>query len=139
MTVTEFQPTPTEPEAWPEAVAAAHGVMAAHLAALNAQDPYALAATMHFPHYRLSGGVMRVWEDSEHYLADFHERAGGDWHHTSWDSIDVLAAADDKVHLDVRFTRFRADDSVLAAHRSLWVISRIGDVWAAQLRSSFAP
>jgi len=124
---------------WPDAVAAARGVMAAHLQALNAQDAPALAATMHFPHYRLSGGVMRIWDTPETYLADFHKRAGGDWHHTRWDSIDVLAASRDKVHLDVRFTRFRADDSVLAQHRSLWVISELDGVWAAQIRSSFAP
>ena len=121
------------------AIAAARAVMAAHLQALNARDAEALAATLHFPHYRLSGGVMRIWDGPETYLADFHQRAGGDWHHTSWDSIDVLAAAVDKVHLDVRFTRIRADDSILAQHRSLWVISAIGGRWAAQLRSSFAP
>jgi len=48
-------------------------------------------------------------------------------------------ASVDKVHLDVRFTRFRVDDSVLARHRSLWVISELNGVWAAHLRSSFAP
>lgn len=122
-----------------EAIAAARALMAAHLDALNAQDSAAMAATLHFPHYRLSGGVMRVWEDANVYLADFRARAGDEWHHTVWDSIDVFAAAPDKVHLDVRFTRYRADDSVLAAHRSLWVISRLNGRWAAQLRSSFAP
>jgi hypothetical protein len=121
------------------AIEAARAVMAAHLEALNAQDSAAMAATLHFPHYRLSGGVMRVWEDADIYLADFRKRAGGEWHHTRWDSIDVLAAAPDKVHLDVRFTRFREDDSVLARHRSLWVISCLDGRWAAQLRSSFAP
>ena len=113
--------------------------MAAHLEALNRQDSAAMAATLHFPHYRLSGGVMRVWEDADIYLADFRKRAGGEWHHTRWDTIDVLAAAPDKVHLDVRFTRFRENDSVLARHRSLWVISCLDGRWAAQLRSSFAP
>jgi hypothetical protein len=125
--------------AWVEQIAAARAVMTAHLIALNAQDADALAATMHFPHYRLSGGVMRVWGTPENYLADFHKRASGAWHHTRWDSIDVLMASVDKVHLDVRFTRFRTDDSVLAQHRSLWVISELKNVWAAQLRSSFAP
>lgn len=124
---------------WTEQITAARAVMAAHLVALNAEDPDALAATMHFPHYRLSGGVMRVWETPDTYLADFHKRASGEWHHTRWDSIDVLMASVDKVHLDVRFTRFRADDSVLAQHRSLWVISELDSIWAAQLRSSFAP
>ena len=117
---------------------AARELMAAHLAALNAQDSAAMAASLHFPHYRLSGGVMRVWEDADTYLADFRKRAGDDWHHTVWDSIDVLAAAADKVHLDVRFTRYREDGSALGSFRSLWVISEINGRWAAQLRSSFA-
>lgn len=120
------------------ATAAARAVMAAHLAALNAQDSAGMAATLHFPHYRLSGGVMRVWEDADTYLGDFRKRAGDDWHHTVWDSIDVLAAATDKVHLDVRFTRYRQDGSALGSFRSLWVISEIDGRWAAQLRSSFA-
>ena len=129
----------TDQAAIDAAIEAARAVMAAHLEALNAQDSAAMAATLHFPHYRLSGGVMRVWEDADIYLADFRKRAGGEWHHTVWDSIDVFAAAPDKVHLDVRFTRFREDDSVLARHRSLWVISCLDGRWAAQLRSSFAP
>jgi hypothetical protein len=129
----------TDQAAIETAIEAARAVMAAHLEALNAQDSAAMAATLHFPHYRLSGGEMRVWEDADIYLADFRKRAGGEWHHTRWDSIDVLAAAPDKVHLDVRFTRFREDDSVLAKHRSLWVISCLDGRWAAQLRSSFAP
>ena len=129
----------TDQAAIDAAIEAVRAVMAAHLEALNAQDSAAMAATLHFPHYRLSGGVMRVWEDADIYLADFRKRAGGEWHHTVWDSIDVVAAAPDKGHLDVRFTRFREDDSVLARHRSLWVISCLDGRWAAQLRSSFAP
>lgn len=31
------------------------------IAALNARDEAALVATLHFPHYRLSGGRMKVW------------------------------------------------------------------------------
>ncbi len=120
-------------------VAAARDVMARHLAALNARDETALAATLHFPHYRLSGGVMRTWRDPRTYMEDFRQRAGPQWDRTRWDAIDVLAASAEKVHLDVRFTRLRRDGSALARHRSLWVISRIDGVWAAQLRSSFAP
>ena len=112
-------------EEWHIQIEASRAVMAAHLVALNAQDPDALAATMHFPHYRLSGGMMRVWETPHTYLADFHKRASSEWHHTRWDSIDVLMASMDKVHLGVYFTRFRADDSVLAQHCSLWVIEQI--------------
>jgi len=122
-----------------EAIEAAKGVMHAHIRALNAGDEAALAATLHFPHYRLSGGRLRTWEGPETYLADFHARAGDGWHHSAWDALDVIAAEPSKVHLDVRFTRYREDGSVLGRFRSLWVIARIDGVWAAQLRSSFAP
>jgi hypothetical protein len=49
-----------------------------------------------------------------------------------------VAASPDKVHLDVTFTRWRADGSALGSFRSLWMVARIGGQWAAQLRSSFA-
>jgi len=122
-----------------EAVAKAKGVMEAHLAALNAEDEAALAATLHFPHYRLSGNKLKTWEGPESYLADFHARAGDEWHHTEWTKLEVITADPGKVHLDVAFTRYRADNTVLGVFQSIWVIAEIDGVWAAQLRSSFAP
>lgn len=121
------------------AIDAARDVMHAHIRALNAGDEAALAATLHFPHYRLSGGRLKTWEGPETYLDDFRARAGDGWHHSAWDALSVIAAEPDKVHLDVRFVRYREDDSVLGRFRSLWVVARINGVWAGQLRSSFAP
>lgn len=122
-----------------QAIAAASAVMNAHFDALNTHDESALAATLHFPHYRLSGGVLKTWDTPDQYFYDFQARAGDGWHHSQLDIVDLLAAAPDKVHLDVRFTRFRADNSVLGRFRSLWVIAQLNGNWAAQLRSSFAP
>jgi hypothetical protein len=122
-----------------EAVAAGMALLDRHLGALNARDAAALAETLHFPHYRLAGIRMQVWETSTTYFDDFRARAGGDWHHTQWDFRNVVAASEDKVHFDLQFTRYRADGSALSTYRSLWVISRINNRWAAQLRSSFAP
>jgi hypothetical protein len=122
-----------------QAIDCAKDVMAAHIEALNAGDGGALAATLHFPHYRLSAGVLKTWLDADDYLADFLARAGDDWHHSVWDQLNVIAAESGKVHLDVHFTRYRADDSVLGKYRSLWVLAELDGQWAAQLRSSFAP
>jgi hypothetical protein len=58
----------------PEAIAAAMGVLDRHLEALNSGDAFALAQTLHFPHYRLAGGRMKIWERSETYLQDFYVR-----------------------------------------------------------------
>lgn len=122
----------------PAAVAAAMAVLDDHIKALNARDEKALVATLHFPHYRLSGGRMKVWERPESYLKDFYARAGADWHHSAWDFRKVIAAGPDKVHLDVQFTRYRADNSVIGSYRSLWIVSMLNGCWAAQCRSSFA-
>jgi hypothetical protein len=42
------------------------------------------------------------------------------------------------VHLDVQFTRYRADNSVIGRFRSLWIVTRQGGRWAVAARSSFA-
>jgi hypothetical protein len=123
-------------EASPEV--AALKVLDRHIAGLNARDPDAIAATLHFPHYRLSGSGMRIWDGPERYFADFRERAGSDWHHSAWDFRNLIAASPDKVHLDVQFTRYRADNSAIGSYRSIWVVTRLDGRWAAQLRSSFA-
>jgi hypothetical protein len=120
------------------AIAAAKTVLDRHFAALNAGDAVALAETLHFPHYRLAGGRMQVWERPDSYLADFRARAGADWHHTTWDFQNPIAASSDKVHFDAQFTRYRADGSVLGRYRSIWVVALINGRWAAQLRSTFA-
>ena len=119
-------------------IAAAMAVLDRHLVALNAGDAAGLADTLHFPHYRLAGTRMQVWQTPDTYLADFHARAGEGWHHTKWDFRNVIAASPNKVHIDLQFTRYRADDSSLGSFRSIWVITLIGGRWAAQLRSSFA-
>ena len=121
-----------------DAVAATMAVLDAHMTALNARDEDALNATLHFPHYRAASGRMQVWEKPGDYLADFYARATDDWDHSAWDFRNVVAAGPEKVHLDVQFTRYRADGSAIGKYRSLWVVARLDGVWAAQVRSSFA-
>ena len=123
----------------PNSAETALTVMAAHIKALNLRDEKALAATLHFPHYRLSENILKIWETPEAYFSDFRKRAGGDWHHSAFGELNVITADENKVHLDVRVDRFRADDSLLISFRSLWVLAQIDGVWAAHLRSSFAP
>ena len=120
------------------AVAAALAMLDRFMAALNAGDEPALLATLHFPHYRLAGGRMRVWDRPDGYLSDFLARAGADWHHSEWDFRKVIAAGAAKVHLDVQFTRYRADNSVIGSFRSLWIVTKDGGRWAVAARSSFA-
>lgn len=120
------------------AVAAAKAVMQAHITALNSRDQAAVAATLHFPHVRLSGTTLKIWDSEDTYFADFLARAGGDWHHSAFADIRMLRAAADKVHLDAEIRRFAADGSLITSFRSLWVITCEAGRWAAKMRSSFA-
>ncbi|MEM6987120.1 MAG: hypothetical protein AAF499_11340 [Pseudomonadota bacterium] len=114
-------------------------VMDAHITALNARDAAALAATLHFPHHRLSGTEWKTWETAEHYFDDFLARAGSGWARSSAGDIKVVDASDTKVHLDVEIRRFDTADALITQFRSLWVVVDIDGVWAAKVRSSFAP
>ena len=122
-----------------KAAAAALAVLDTHMTAINAHDEVTLLTTLHFPHYRLSAGRMQVWSNPDNYLADFSARVTSEWHHSEWGFRNVIAASSDKVHLDVEFTRFRADGSIIGNYRSLWIVTCLDDRWAAQARSSFAP
>jgi hypothetical protein len=121
------------------AVAAATEVLDRFMAALNARDQAGLLATMHFPHYRLAGVAMRVWEQpDETYFVGFLARAGDGWHRTDWDFRRVIVAGPQKVHFDVQFTRYRADNSPIGSFRSLYIVTKRDGVWAIVARSSFA-
>lgn len=121
-----------------QAVAAAHAVMAAHILALNSRDQAAIAATLHFPHIRLSGTKLTIWETADSYFADFLARAGADWHSSAFADIQLVRATATKVHLDAEIRRFDAGGKLITSFRSLWVITCEDKKWAAKMRSSFA-
>ena len=120
------------------AIEAATKVIADHIKALNARDEAGLLRTLHFPHHRLSGTVLKTWETGADYFADFKARAGVEWSHSAGVVNKVLGGSEAKVHLDVGITRYRADGSVIKSFHSLWIISERNGHWAAAFRSSFA-
>lgn len=120
------------------AVQSALSVMDKHIIALNAHDEEALAATLHFPHIRLSASKLKIWGTAEDYFTDFKARAGGSWNHSEFNDIRVLAESSDKVHLDAEIIRYDVNGQVINRFRSLWVIIYEGGRWAAKMRSSFA-
>ncbi len=64
----------------------AMAVLDAYMAGLNAGDEAATNAACNFPHVRLSGGKVVVWQHSGDYkLADFRARAGDGWARSQWD------------------------------------------------------
>jgi hypothetical protein len=122
----------------------AMAVTDAFLATFNASDAPGHAATLAYPHVRLASGTVRTWNDideaipaMEAGMAALRERAG--WDHSVWDHRNVIHTGPEKVHLDVQFTRYRADGSVIGVYPAVYVIVRRPTGWLIQCRSSFAP
>jgi hypothetical protein len=125
-------------------VAAAMATADEFLATFNALDAAGHAATLAYPHVRLASGTVRVWETLEdatgemtRNMALIRERLG--WDHSEWDHKKLIHAGDGKVHLDVQFTRYRADGSVIGVYPAVYVVVERDGQWRIQARSSYAP
>ena len=110
-----------------------------HILALNASDPNLIAATLHFPHFRLSGTGLKEWSTPQTYFDDFKLRAGGDWSHSEFSDIKVVDSSQTKVHVDLEVLRYDTNNELIARFRSLWVLTCDQGRWAVKFRSSFAP
>ena len=122
----------------------AMAVTTAFLDTFNAGDAAGHAATLAYPHVRLASGTVRIWQTLDEGVAAMEtaipllrERAG--WHHSEWDHRLVIHTSNEKVHLDVQFTRYRADRSVIGVYPAVYVVVLVDGRWLIQCRSSFAP
>lgn len=115
------------------------GALDAYMTGLNRGDEAAVNAACNFPHVRLAGGKVVVWQNPGDYkLADFVARAGEGWARSQWDERTPIHVGGDKVHLKVMFSRFRADGSRLGRFETIYIVTRQNGHWGIQARSSFA-
>lgn len=116
----------------------------AFLDTFNALDASGHAATLAYPHVRLASGQVRIWQTIEEAtaamelgMAALRDRVG--WHHSRWNHRRLVHDLGTKVHLDVEFTRYRADGSVIGVYPAVYVLVDDGGRWGIQCRSSAAP
>jgi hypothetical protein len=138
--VTAVPAAPVQAQFGPEN--AAMGVLDQFMAAFNARDDEAMCRTFLFPHVRFASGAVRTYETYEACVeqfdfARFAERFG--WDHSGWDSRTVVQANADKVHVMVVFSRYDADDELLAQFDSFYIVTRVDGRWGIRSWSSFAP
>ena len=116
------------------------------LATFNDRDAAGHAATLAYPHVRLASGRVRIWSSVEEATEEMArnipllaERAG--WSHSRWDHKRLIHEGPGKVHLDVQFTRYRADESVIGVYPAVYVVVDVdgAGTWRIQARSSYAP
>lgn len=118
---------------------AAFAPIAAYIDALNRTDTDGVRAAFQFPHVLFSQGRVFHYPTADSFsLDDFKNRVSADgWVRSSIDSHAVVLSGPDKVHFDIRFTRWRADGSAIGVHHSLYIVTRIDGRWGLQARSSY--
>ncbi len=110
-----------------------------YMSAWNRKDLAAWERTFHFPHYRLASGKMTVLDRPGLQDATrIWTSVGSDWHHSRWDRRRIVHSSPDKVHVDTKFTRCRADGSVIGSFESLYIVTKEDGRWGVKMRSSFA-
>ena len=112
--------------------------------AFNNHDSEAHLQTLHFPHIRINGqGQVRIAQTASDFpplsttLPYLNQKEG--WHHSTLDSAEVIHASEVKVHFNIQFSRYKADGTKYAVHKSLWIVTLKEGRWGVQARSSYAP
>ena len=124
-----------------EAITAAMGVLDRFMTAFSASDEAGIRAAFNFPHVRFHGGKVTVFMNADDYNMGFFRSSADakDWAESVWDERKIINSGADKVHVDTQFSRLRADGSVIASYRSVYIVTRVDGKWGIQGRSSFAP
>ena len=118
---------------------AAMKVLDDFMSAFNARDIAAWQKTFNFPSVRLASNTLTIIDEDYHQPDMFGRGALAEWDHSAWARRQVIHAGDDKVHIDTRFVRYRADGSVIGGFDSIYVVTREDGHWGVKARSSFAP
>ena len=99
-----------------------------YLEAFNTGDVHRWAATLHYPHIRIAGDRVRVWETKEAFARD-NDMA------RLVERINWGRPA--KLHHPAQPTRHPAGDDFIPSFESLDIITPIGSRWGVQGRSSY--
>ena len=127
---------PTEPA---DAIAAAMRVLDDFMTAFNTRDVPSFEATFNFPSVRLASNTLVLIERGYHKTDMFTRGPLAGWARSAWERRRVIHAGPDKVHFDTRFSRYRADGSVIAGFDSIYVVTCDNGHWGVKARSSYAP
>jgi len=119
--------------------AAAMACLDAFMTAFNARDMQAFEQTFNFPSIRLASNTMRIINKGDQTQATFDHASLKDWDHSAWEKREVIHSGPDKVHINTRFTRYRADGSIIGGFDSIYVVTCEDGHWGIKARSSFAP
>lgn len=114
-----------------------------YMTSFNKMDSAGCDKSINFPHGRLGmeNNKLRVTNQPPQMPAKFFEyftKTYG-WNHSCWDYRTVIQSNPQKIHLQIQFSRYRANGEKIGEFPSLWVITNQDGHWGIKFRSSYAP
>lgn len=109
------------------------------IASMNAGDSDAHDDCFNFPSVRLASNTLVTFERGRDKAWATKTGSFKEWARSAWDKREIIHASADKVHINTRFVRYRADGSVLGAFDSIYIVTKQDGHWGIKIRSSFAP
>ena len=114
-----------------------------YLAAWNAQDVTAFAASLHYPHTRqsLAASGKVLWESAEEYAGelDFAPLVARGWVRSYWEERTIVHGGSDKVHVAARARRVDGDGRTIQTLQTLYVLTKRDGQWGVRARFSAGP
>lgn len=115
-------------------------VLDEYLEAFNSGDARRWASVLHFPHVRIAGDMIRVWNDAESFAKDNDMSLLAkkiDWGYNKWDWRHMVQCGPGKIHMALQLSRYTVNDALISSFESLYIITRVGGRWGVQGRSSY--
>ena len=125
----------------PSAEAAGRRAMDEFMTAFNSGDAHAWAGTLNYPHVRFASNTVRVFNTAAEFEKDSvdYPKRLAPWHHSRWESMNVIQSGPDKVHFAVEFVRYDKSGKEIGRFPSLYIVTLKNGHWGVQARSSYAP
>lgn len=115
-------------------------VLDEYLEAFNTGDVKRWASVLHFPHVRIAGDRVRVWDTAEAFAKDNDMSLLAkkiDWGYNKWDWRHMVQFGPGKMHFALQLSRYTVNDVLISSFESLYIITRVNDRWGVQGRSSY--
>lgn len=125
----------------PEYVVTGCSILDEYLEAFNSGDVHKWSAILHYPHVRIAGDRVLVWNNAEDFAKDndmslLSKRIN--WGHNEWDWKHLIQFGPGKMHFAVQVSRYTVTNTFISSFESLYIVTRIGKRWGVQGRSSYA-
>lgn len=125
-----------------KAESAVLGVLEQYIQARNNRDSESLSAVSNYPYIHLKGGSFQTWNTPEEYIV-YEETEVivdldySDWSRSEWGIIEAIQSSATKVHIVAELSRFNKVDEEYETTTSFWVVTKQGEHWGIQGRSTF--